>query len=68
MAAPSTRPVHPRRRVLRHRRDRGHRERSAAHAAEPEKFAARVRKLGLGDGNRIVVYDQLGLMSAARVW
>ena len=34
----------------------------------PEKFSARVRKLGLGDGNRIVVYDQLGLMSAARVW
>jgi thiosulfate/3-mercaptopyruvate sulfurtransferase len=34
----------------------------------PEKFAARVRKLGLGDGSRIVVYDQLGLMSAARVW
>src|SRR5262249_12503962 len=32
------------------------------------KFAARVRKLGLGDGNRIVVYDQLGLMSAARAW
>ena len=23
----------------------------------PEKFASRVRKLGLGDGNRIVVYD-----------
>ena len=34
----------------------------------PEKFSARVRKLGLGDGNRIVVYDQLGMMSAARVW
>lgn len=34
----------------------------------PEKFAARVRKLGLGDGNRILVYDQHGLMSAARVW
>jgi thiosulfate/3-mercaptopyruvate sulfurtransferase len=34
----------------------------------PEKFAARVRKLGLGDGNRIVVYDRHGLMSAARVW
>jgi len=32
------------------------------------KFAARVRKLGLGDGSRIVVYDQLGLRSAARVW
>ena len=34
----------------------------------PEQFSAAVRKLGLGDGNRIVVYDQLGLMSAARVW
>jgi len=34
----------------------------------PEKFSARVRKLGLGDGNRIVVYDQQGMMSAARVW
>ena len=33
-----------------------------------EKFASRVRKLGLGDGNRIVVYDGLGLFSAARVW
>lgn len=34
----------------------------------PEKFASRVRKLGLGDGNRIVVYDGVGLFSAARVW
>jgi thiosulfate/3-mercaptopyruvate sulfurtransferase len=34
----------------------------------PEKFSSRARKLGLGDGNRIVVYDQLGLFSAARVW
>ncbi len=34
----------------------------------PEKFAARVRRLGLGDGNRIVVYDRHGLRSAARVW
>jgi len=33
-----------------------------------EKFASRVRKLGLGDGNRIVVYDGAGLFSAARVW
>jgi thiosulfate/3-mercaptopyruvate sulfurtransferase len=32
------------------------------------KFASRVRRLGLGDGNRIVVYDVHGLMSAARVW
>ncbi len=39
------------------------------HMAPPsEKFAARVRKLGLGDGNRIVVYDNSDLWSAARVW
>jgi len=36
--------------------------------ASPIKFSARVRKLGLGDGNRIVVYDGAGLFSAARVW
>lgn len=35
---------------------------------EAAKFASRVRKLGLGDGNRIVVYDGAGLFSAARVW
>ncbi len=34
----------------------------------PEKFSSRVRKLGLGDGVRIVVYDQRGIFSAARVW
>jgi thiosulfate/3-mercaptopyruvate sulfurtransferase len=34
----------------------------------PEVFSAKVRKLGLGDGNRIVVYDRRGLMSAPRVW
>lgn len=34
----------------------------------PEKFASKVRKLGLGDGNRIVVYDTHGMVSAARVW
>lgn len=34
---------------------------------KPEKFASRVRKLGLGDGNRIIVYDANG-MGAARVW
>jgi thiosulfate/3-mercaptopyruvate sulfurtransferase len=33
----------------------------------PEKFSSRVRRLGLGDGNRIVVYDASG-MGAARVW
>jgi len=37
-------------------------------APPPEKFASRVRKLGLGDGNRIVIYDNSDLWSAARVW
>lgn len=31
-------------------------------------FSSRVRKLGLGDGHRIVVYDANGIFSAARVW
>ncbi len=35
----------------------------------PEKFSSRVRKLGLGDGIRIVVYDSNGgFMAAQRVW
>jgi len=34
----------------------------------PEKFAARVKKLGIGDGHRIVAYDGMGLFSAARAW
>lgn len=35
----------------------------------PEKFSSRVRKMGLGDGNRIVVYDANGgHMAAHRVW
>ncbi|MEI6559780.1 MAG: 3-mercaptopyruvate sulfurtransferase [Rhodospirillaceae bacterium] len=34
----------------------------------PEKISSRMRGLGLGDGNRIVIYDAHGLMSAARVW
>ncbi len=35
----------------------------------PEKFASRVRKLGLGNGNRLVIYDASGFcMAAARVW
>ena len=34
----------------------------------PEKFASRMRKLGVGEGARIVVYDNQGLFSAARVW
>lgn len=34
----------------------------------PVKFSSWMRKLGLGDGSRIVVYDAKGLFSAARVW
>jgi thiosulfate/3-mercaptopyruvate sulfurtransferase len=34
----------------------------------PIKFASRVKKLGLGDGARIVVYDTSGILPAARVW
>ncbi len=34
----------------------------------PEKFSSKVTKLGLGDGVRMVIYDQRGLMSAPRVW
>lgn len=33
-----------------------------------EAFSAKVRKLGLGDGNRIVIYDGAGLFSAPRAW
>jgi thiosulfate/3-mercaptopyruvate sulfurtransferase len=34
----------------------------------PEKFASRMKKAGVGDGTRVIVYDNHGLMSAARVW
>jgi thiosulfate/3-mercaptopyruvate sulfurtransferase len=34
----------------------------------PEEFAAEMGRLGIGDDQRIVVYDSAGLMSAARVW
>ena len=33
-----------------------------------EKFMSRVRAMGIGDGHQIVVYDGMGLFSAARVW
>lgn len=35
---------------------------------EPHVFSARVRKLGLGDGNRLVVYDRNEFFASARVW
>jgi thiosulfate/3-mercaptopyruvate sulfurtransferase len=34
----------------------------------PEKFASRMQSLGLGDGSRIVVYDDSPFKSAARAW
>ncbi|MEM7743911.1 MAG: 3-mercaptopyruvate sulfurtransferase [Pseudomonadota bacterium] len=33
-----------------------------------EKFVSRVRKMGIGDGHTVVVYDQQGIYSAARAW
>ncbi|RME65528.1 MAG: 3-mercaptopyruvate sulfurtransferase [Alphaproteobacteria bacterium] len=33
-----------------------------------EKFASRMRRLGLGDGHRIIVYDRSDVHSAARAW
>lgn len=33
-----------------------------------EKFASRMKKAGVGDGTRVIVYDNHGLMTAARVW
>jgi thiosulfate/3-mercaptopyruvate sulfurtransferase len=32
-----------------------------------EKFMSKVRKLGVGDGHQIIIYDSYGLFSAARV-
>ena len=34
----------------------------------PAQFGAAVGALGIGDGDTVVVYDSLGLFSAARVW
>ena len=34
----------------------------------PEAFASRMRRMGIGDGKRVVVYDSVGLFSAPRVW
>ncbi|MEM9012975.1 MAG: 3-mercaptopyruvate sulfurtransferase [Pseudomonadota bacterium] len=37
-------------------------------APSVEKFISRMRRMGIGDGHRVVVYDGAGLFSAARVW
>jgi len=33
-----------------------------------EKFMSKFRKLGVGDGHQVIVYDGSGMFSAARVW
>ena len=39
------------------------------HMLPPEhKFASRMQSLGIGDGNRIIVYDNSPLHTAARAW
>ncbi|WP_298805096.1 3-mercaptopyruvate sulfurtransferase [uncultured Lentibacter sp.] len=39
------------------------------HMAPPvEKFMSRLRAMGVGDGHQVVVYDQIGISSAPRVW
>ena len=35
---------------------------------DPEVFASRMRRMGIGDGHRVVVYDRKGIFSAPRVW
>jgi thiosulfate/3-mercaptopyruvate sulfurtransferase len=34
----------------------------------PEKFVSRMRKMGIGDGDKVVVYDNAGMFSAPRAW
>ncbi|PQO24649.1 3-mercaptopyruvate sulfurtransferase [Rhodobacteraceae bacterium WD3A24] len=39
------------------------------HMAPPtEKFISRLRAMGVGDGHQVVIYDTVGIFSAARVW
>jgi thiosulfate/3-mercaptopyruvate sulfurtransferase len=39
------------------------------HMAPPiEKFMSRMRRLGVGDGHTVVIYDGAGLFTAARIW
>ena len=34
----------------------------------PERFAAKMAERGIGDGDRVIVYDAVGLSSAGRAW
>ena len=33
-----------------------------------EKFSSRMRRMGIGDGKKVIAYDSAGLFSAARAW
>jgi thiosulfate/3-mercaptopyruvate sulfurtransferase len=33
-----------------------------------DKFSSRMKKLGIGDGKKVIAYDTAGLFSAARAW
>ncbi|MBI1239408.1 MAG: 3-mercaptopyruvate sulfurtransferase [Alphaproteobacteria bacterium] len=35
---------------------------------DPVKFSSRIKRMGCGDGNHVVVYDGSGIFSAPRVW
>ena len=37
-------------------------------APPPEKFASRMRAMGIADGQQLVIYDGAGMFSAPRVW
>mgnify|MGYP003311944454 FL=1 len=44
-------------------------DRDLPHMLPPsEMFNSTVRKLGIGDGHKVVIYDGLGMRSAARLW
>jgi len=45
-----------------------HRSEMPHMAPPPEKFISRLRAMGVGDGHQVVVYDSVGIFSAARVW
>ena len=34
----------------------------------PEKFASRMKKMGVGDGMKVIVYDNKGMFSSPRAW
>ena len=60
--------AHSRRGVFRHRRDRRQDQPAAAHAALARAVRGARSALGIGNGNKIVVYDTTPMTGACRVW